>query len=362
MNSSLRNFRRVAVVTALSAMAVVLSSGLPANMQFPVWASPARDPAPGHHLVAAPGLVEPIGEEREVGSQVIGIIQQMRIDENDEVRAGQIIAVVDNAEQVARLASARAELALREAELERTLNGARVEERREARATLDEAEANLDMARRDYARRLPLTISGTSPQSALDLATSTLHASEARRAVAAERLALIEAGSRAEDIAAARAQVDLARANVALAEALLDKTFIHSPIAGTVLRRERVAGEAVTNVPPTPIAIIGDLHRLRVRAEVDETDVGRVSVGEPVAITADAFPDQKFSGTVYRVLSRMGPKEVQTGRPADKVDTKVLQVLIDLDPGAKLPVGLRVDAFFGSDEPSAVNRSATGSG
>ncbi len=139
---------------------------------------------------------------------------------------------------------------------------------------------------------------------------------------------------------------------MALAKALLEKTFIRSPVAGTILRRERIAGEPVTNVPPTPIAIVGDLRALRVRAEVDETDVGRVAVGQRVEITADAFPDQKFGGTVYRVMSRMGAKQVQTGRPADRVDTKVLQVLIDLEAGARLPVGLRVDAFFLASEPT----------
>jgi HlyD family secretion protein len=309
-------------------------------------------------MVAAPGLVEPTGEEREIGSQVIGVIREMRVEENDEVVAGQIIAVVDNAEQLARLASARAELALRQAELDRAVNGPRAEERREARAAVSEAEANLDLARREFERKMPLTKSGASTQAALDQARSNLNATDARRAVMAERLALTEAGSRAEDIAAARAQVGLAEANVALADALLDKTFIRSPVAGTILRRYRVAGEAVTNVPPTPIAIVGDLRGLRVRAEVDETDVGRVAAGQRVEVTADAFPNRRFGGTVFRVSLRLGGKVVQTGRPADRVDTKVLQVLIDLDAEARLPVGLRVDAYFAGT--AAVERSAGG--
>jgi HlyD family secretion protein len=124
-----------------------------------------------------------------------------------------------------------------------------------------------------------------------------------------------------------------------------------------VLRRYRISGEAVTNVPPTAIAIVGDLRGLRVRAEVDETNVGRVTAGQRVEVTADAFPDRKFGGTVFRVSSRLGGKAIQTGRPADRVDAKVLQVLIDLDPGTKLPIGLRVDAYF-LNEP-AVKREPT---
>ena len=104
-------------------LAVLGLAAIGTYLESPRWtaesahASPAHDPTPGYHMVAAPGLVEPIGEEREIGSQVIGIIREMRVEENDKVAAGQIIAVVDNAEQVARLASARAELVQRKAEL-----------------------------------------------------------------------------------------------------------------------------------------------------------------------------------------------------------------------------------------------------
>lgn len=309
------------------------------------WASPSRTVS-GHHVAAAPGLIEPAGEEREIGSEVVGVVREMRVDENQQVKAGEIIAVIDNSEQLARAATAKAEVSLRQAELERLVNGARAEEKREARAALSEAEASLDLARREYDRRLPLAKSGASPQSALDQATSNLNGSKARRAAMAEKLAVLETGPRGEDISAARARLRLAEANLALAEAMLEKTFVRSPISGTILRRLRVAGETVSSTPPTPIAIIGDLHGLRVRAEVDETDVGRVGVGQRVEVVADAFPDKKFGGAISRVSSRMGAKQVQTGRPTDRVDAKVLQVMIDLDAGTNLPVGLRVDAYF----------------
>ena len=340
------SLRAVALLAAIVLPAGWFFLGSPAPLRTLAPASLARDLTPDHRIAAAPGLVEPVAEEREISSQVVGVIREMRVDENQEVALGQIIAAVDNTEQVARLASARAQLALRQAELERIVHGARPEERREARAELTEADASLDLARREYERRLPLTKSGASPQTVLDQATSNFNASKARRAVVAEKLALIESGARAEDVTAARAQVRLAEADVALAEALLEKTFIRSPIAGTMLRRVRDVGEAVTNMPPSAVAIVGDLSRLRVRAEVDETDFSKVTVGQRVEVTADALRGQKFDGTVYRISSRMGAKQVQTGRPGDRTDTKVLQVLIDLDSAVRLPVGLRVDAYF----------------
>lgn len=338
-------------LAALTIGAVCLAAlAAPTELTF-AQESGLAQPRTGGYAATAPGLVEPKGEERQIASQVIGVIEKMLVDENDVVSVGQVIAIVENSEQAARLAAAKAELARHAAELEKIISGARPEERREARANLAQLDSDLDLATRDFKRKQPLAERGAATEAALDQAASTLNSTKARHAAMAERLALIEAGSRAEDIAAARAVVAYSEAQVALAQALLDKTIIRSPIAGTILRRQRNAGEAVTNIDPTPVAVVGDLTHLRVRAEVDETDIDHVDRGQRVEVTADAFPGRRFGGTVARVAQRLGSKDVQTGRPAEKVDMKVLQVLVDLDPGQKLPVGLRVDAFFLRGEP-----------
>jgi len=303
-------------------------------------------------VAAAPGLVEPFGEERQIASQVIGIIARMLVEENDIVSAGEPIAIVENSEQSARLAASRAQLAEAQALLDKAVAGPRPEEIREARHNLAQLDADLDLANLDYARKLPLTRSGASSQAVLDQSGAAVRALKSRRAAMAERLAVLEAGTRVEDIAAARAVVERLKAETALADALLEKTIIRSPVAGMILRRQRDAGEAVTNIDPTPIAIVGDLSRLRVRAEVDETDIGHIAVGQRVEISADAYAGRRFAGVVARIAQRLGAKLVNTGRPAEKTDMKVLQVLIDLDPDARLPVGLRVDvAFLPSDAP-----------
>jgi HlyD family secretion protein len=330
MSSGQRLFAGVLLAASVAAIA-------------PGW---AREPAPSRPEAAAPGLVEPLSEERQIASQVIGVIGKMLVDENDAVAADQPIAIVENSEQAARVAATRAQLAEAQAQLDKLMNGARPEERREAKAQLDQLDAELDMAKLDYDRKKPLRESGAASQAALDQASSTMRSLKMRRAAMAERLAVIETGARAEDIAAARAIVARLKAETAFAEAQLDKFVIRSPIAGVILRRQRNAGEAVTNIDPTPIAIVGDLSRLRVRAEVDETDIGHIALGQRVEVSADAFPDRKFGGTVARIARRFGAKEVQTGRPAEKTDMKVLQVMIDLDPDVKLPVGLRVDLSF----------------
>jgi HlyD family secretion protein len=91
---------------------------------------------------------------------------------------------------------------------------------------------------------------------------------------------------------------------------------------------------------------IGDNSVLRVRVDVDETEVAQVRVGQMAYVTADAYRAQKFTGRVIRVGNEMGHKNIRTDEPAERVDTKILETLIQLDPGTQLPDGLRVDAYI----------------
>jgi hypothetical protein len=118
-----------------------------------------------------------------------------------------------------------------------------------------------------------------------------------------------------------------------------------------VLRKHHRAGESVSNssTVPDPVLTIGDRKTLRVRVDVDETDVSKVSLGQRAYVTADAFGKQRFWGHVVRVGQQLGPKNVRTDEPTEKVDTKILETLVELDPGSNLPDGLRVDAFIVPD-------------
>jgi HlyD family secretion protein len=71
-----------------------------------------------------------------------------------------------------------------------------------------------------------------------------------------------------------------------------------------------------------------------------------VTAGQQAWVTADAYGDRRFAGTVLRVGEVLGRKNIRTDEPGERVDTKVLETLIDLEPGTRLPVGLRVDAFI----------------
>ena len=120
---------------------------------------------------------------------------------------------------------------------------------------------------------------------------------------------------------------------------------MRSPIDGEVLQRIRRAGEQVTELGDTPILAVGDMSRLRVRAEVDEADIGLLRLGQAAYVQAAAYGERRFPGTVGRIGNLMGRKQVFSDDPSERQDTRVLEVLIDLEPDTRLPAGLRVDAL-----------------
>jgi len=159
---------------------------------------------------------------------------------------------------------------------------------------------------------------------------------------------LIDEATREEDRSMARANLEDARAKMAEAEALYAKTFIRSPIDGTVLRQHHRGGESVSNgsTSPDPIFTLGNTQKLRVRVDVDGTDVSKLVLGQKAYVTADAYGDRKFWGHVVRIGQELGRKNIRTDEPTEHVDTKILETLIQLDDGAALPIGLRVDSFI----------------
>jgi HlyD family secretion protein len=78
--------------------------------------------------------------------------------------------------------------------------------------------------------------------------------------------------------------------------------------------------------------------------DVDEHDVGAVRVGHRAFVTATAYGSRRFEGRVIRIGRVLGRKNIRTEEPRERVDTKILETLVELDPGADLPIGLRVDA------------------
>jgi multidrug resistance efflux pump len=249
------------------------------------------------------------------------------------------------------VASAEAQVRAKEATLEKVLNGARAQERSEALSTVRAAEAVMENAAAQRDRYQKLFAAGVVSREEAERFEREYNVAKAQHQEQVEHHSLVDDHARQEDQAFAQADLELAKAQLAEAQARYEKTLIKSPIDGTVLRKHHRNGESVSNSStiPDPILTIGDKGILRVRMDVDETDVDRVHVGQKAYVTADAYGKQKFWGHVVRVGEQLGPKNVRTDEPTEHVDVKILETLVELDKGVQLPVGLRVDTFVVND-------------
>ena len=308
--------------------------------------SPAAARPRGGDVVVAAGRVEPASEEIKIGSELDGKLAQVPVAEGDQVKRGQILAVLENADYQARVALAEAAIRERQADLERLTNGNRGQEKRESEANVREAEAVLANAQAELDRRRSLLDRGAIARFEFDSAEREFRVARARLEASRERSGLVHEGFRMEDRKRVEAEIDRTRAQLREAQAVLAKTYIRSPLDGVVLRKKLRAGESVSGKGDTPVVTLGDLSRLRVRADVDESDVARLAVGQTAHVTAAAYGDRKFTGKVVRIGQILGRKNVRTDEPNERVDTKILETLIELDPGQQIPAGLRVDTYI----------------
>jgi HlyD family secretion protein len=311
--------------------------------------SPASAPTRNTpRMIAGPGRVEPSSEDIKIGSELSGRLKVVNVEEGDAIQRGQVLAELENADYRAQVESARANVIAKQAVLRKVINGARRQERDEARSSVNEAKAVTENAKSELHRREELFSAGVVSREELERYAREADVAQAKYEAAVQQHALVDDRAREEDQSLAEADLQLAQAQLDEAQARYDKTFIRSPIDCTVLRKHHRSGESVSNssTVPDPVLTIGDRKTLRVRVDVDETDVSKVNIGQRAYVTADAFGKQKFWGHVVRVGQQLGPKNVHTDEPTEKVDTKILETLVELDSGSQLPDGLRVDAFI----------------
>jgi multidrug resistance efflux pump len=294
----------------------------------------------GGDVVSANGTVEGARPEVALRPEVAGVLTAVLARENALVSPGQVVAELSNEAQKAQVALAAAELAVARQHLKKTEAGERTQVIQRSRAELEARERAYRFARADW-ERAERAARGLSAGD-LDAARTRLELARADWEKAKADLALVEAGSREEDVAAARAQVEVAEARLRAAEAELAKTRLRAPGGGQVLQVFAEPGEMATPASPQPVLILADLSRRRVRAFVEELDVDRVQVGQDAVVTADGLPGKTFPGKVAVLLPRMGKRAPQTDNPGEYKDVFFREVIIDLAGGEELPVNLRV--------------------
>lgn len=313
-----------------------------------------RAPEQGH--VAAEGKIEAMpGYEVVVGAEITGRIRSLALREGDVVRAGQLIAELENFDAATRLEEARGEQAVAEAKLNEVASGSRKQEIEEAAAALKARLAGLDLARANLNRYRALHERGVVPSIDLDEAQTAFDVAAARVKEAEERKDLIDTGPKPETLSFYRKEVDRSRKAVSYYRSLLDKSFVKAPISGTIIQKHAQEGEVVYTLSPVPLVTLADLSRLRINTEVDETDIGKIRIGDPVEIAADAFNGSVFRGRVEEIANYAGLRRIQPNNPAKNLDMKVVQVKVALLEKTPLKLGMTVDVKIicgaGSETP-----------
>lgn len=260
--------------------------------------------------VSAPGSIEP-RTLVQISSQVSAKVLAVPFREGDAVQAGDVILRLDPQNLVAQLESAKA--------------GVRSEE-----ARLDGSKADLINARLEYERFQQLVETGDAPQADLD-------AAEARYLRARSNLRVIEAS------------IEIAEANIDRVNKDLENTVISSPIDGTVIALNTEVGETVivgtTNNPGSIVMEIADLSSMLVKAQVDETNIAPVAVGQPATVYINAYDGEEFRGKVEKIGRKRRVSASGTGY-------FIIEIALELEEGRSLLSGLtasvdiEVEPFF----------------
>lgn len=256
--------------------------------------------------IQATGLVRAVvGAEVKVGARISGKVERLFANVGDQVKRGDPIAKLEDADLKARLARAEAELAAAKAQLALLHRGARGEEIAEAEAQVQQSRGETALATADATRQAMMIAHHSTSQEEVDRATRNLAVAKGKLTASLSRLQLLRRRYLPEDIALGEAKVKLAEASVAEAQATLNYATLTAPISGVVAMVSTQEGETVAAGmnSPTFVTII-DLAKLEVAAYVDEVDIGRVAVGQSASFTVDSFADIDFTGKITSIYPR----------------------------------------------------------
>ena len=266
--------------------------------------------------ISATGIVEP-NFKVEVKSKASGEVLKFDYEEGDRVEKGDLLIQLDESDERRNVAKANAEKSSSNAKLMKAKTALLLQETKyktdlqTARSAVESAQASLDESKDKLKRQKDLFEKNFAARETLDSAETDykvnkekLIQSKTQVQVAVD--SIYDITMKKNEIELAKADVE--RANITLEEAQerLDETEIFAPIAGVIIEKlveqGQIIASGISNVSGgTALATLADMSRLFIIADVDETDIGAVKLGQSVTITADAFPGKSFQGKVQRI-------------------------------------------------------------
>lgn len=255
--------------------------------------------------VVASGRLRP-NSSVDVFAKASGVVEKLYADAGDYVKAGDILAELDRAQLKARLERAEAAYAAAEARLAMVRRGPGPLEIAQAEDAVAQAEISYQEAQTTLERVRSLHEKGYASDEELQRSETQAALAKAALDGSRKRLEILKSLPLPEEIAEAEARLMQARAERDDAEEDFQNSKIISPVSGLVLKRNIEVGSMVVSIttslgPARPLFVIGDLREILFEGEIDEGDVGLVRIGQQMEVTVDAYPNERFSGTLTMV-------------------------------------------------------------
>ena len=324
---------------------IVARGSVPPQVAPPV-APPAR--APFAAYIAGAGLVEAQGQNVALASPLARLIEEVLVKVGDEVSKGAPLFRLDGRDLAAEREIRRAAVASARARLDRLLASPRPEELPGSEARVKEAEAVLADLRRQVEMWEKVADVRAVTADEVSRKRFAAQAADARLAEVKAARDLLKAGAWKPEVDVARAELASAEAQAKAVETELDRLTVRAPTDGTVLQLNARAGEFAPAGPSaTPPVLFGALKRFHVRVDVDENDAWRFQPTAKAAAFVRGNRELRADLTFERVEPYVLPKRSLTGESTERVDTRVLQVVYSFDRGA-IPVfvGQQMDVFI----------------
>ncbi len=292
--------------------------------------------------IFASGIVE--ATEVDLRSKLIGDIIELKVDEGDEVKKGDLLLVIDHVKLDLQLKEAQSKLREAKEILILLRKGAREEEILSAKELSQSAAADLALARKNLKRIIELYKDEVVSKHQLDEAKSWYDSSYANYKSAFNNYIVIKKGSRDEEIRAQEAKVKSLIATCNIIKEKIDDAFVRAPIDGVITEKYVEMGETVGK--GSFLLTIADLKRPYVNLYVNEDVLGRIKLGDIVKIKVDSLPNRYFKGKVVLIGSKaeFTPKNVQTQNERVKL---VYKIKVDVEnPELLLKIGMPADGWI----------------
>lgn len=340
-------------LTALALLGFAVFYVRGAQKPEPPMPAPEQAPrSPYHATVAGTGVVEPQTENISVGTQMPGVVVEVFVKVNQQVKAGDPLFRLDDRELRARLNLQQAVLAQSQSSLTRLKNLPRQEDKPVSIAKVTESEANLADKLSLYQRSQSLRKTNAISEEELVSREHNYQMAKAQYDYAKAQLELLEAGSWSFDVNVAAEAVKQTQAQLDQVQTDIDRLTVRALVDGEVLQVNVRPGEYVGIQAGQAYVVLGNVDKLHIRVSIDEHDIPRYRIGAKATAQLKGTPEIQYPLTFVRVEPFVVPKKSLTGENTERVDTRVLQVIYSVDSQKqRLYVGQQVDVFINGDDP-----------